>query len=145
MRNVSEKKKVVEKIKTQILCSITFFWSNSVYEIMWTNIVEPGRSQMTIWRTPFQDNSVPGMRLYPRRPDSGPPRIWLRYTRQGKRKTNSTHIERRRLASAEVWSSEQMFETIYNVRKLHWLWKTVVSKGVSPKFKLPWTENQHKN
>jgi len=43
--------KVVEEIKTQILCSITFFFLNlTVYEIMWKYIVEPGRAQMTIWR-----------------------------------------------------------------------------------------------
>jgi len=49
MRNVSDK--VVEKIKTHILCSITFFFSpenRAVYEIMWKNIVERGRPQMTI-------------------------------------------------------------------------------------------------
>jgi hypothetical protein len=47
MRNVSEK--VVEKIKTYILCSVTpyskimFF-----YEIMWKNMVQPDRPQMAI-------------------------------------------------------------------------------------------------
>jgi hypothetical protein len=41
----------VEKIKTHILCSITFFPENrAVYEMMWKNNVEPGRPQMTIWR-----------------------------------------------------------------------------------------------
>ena len=44
--------KVVEKIKTHILWSVTlFFFKLAVYEIMWQNIAEPGRSQMTIWRT----------------------------------------------------------------------------------------------
>jgi hypothetical protein len=34
--------KVVEKIKTRILCSITFFSENhAFYEIMWKNIVWP--------------------------------------------------------------------------------------------------------
>jgi len=48
MRNVSDK--IVEKIKTQILFSITFFLENhAVNEKMWKNIVEPGRQQMTIW------------------------------------------------------------------------------------------------
>jgi len=42
--------KVVEKIKTHISCSITFFGSLAVYEIMWKNVVERGRPQMTIWR-----------------------------------------------------------------------------------------------
>ena len=43
--------KVVEKIKTHILCSVSFFSENrAVYEIMWENIVEPDRPQMTIQR-----------------------------------------------------------------------------------------------
>jgi hypothetical protein len=45
------KKKVVGKIKTYILCPITFFPENhAVYEIVWKNIVEAGRPQMKIWR-----------------------------------------------------------------------------------------------
>jgi hypothetical protein len=48
--------KAVEKIKTQILCSVTFFFffsfeNHVVYEIVWKNIVERGRLQMKIWRT----------------------------------------------------------------------------------------------
>jgi len=43
--------KVVVKIKTHILCSVTFLFENRVvYKIMWKNIVQPGRPQMTIWR-----------------------------------------------------------------------------------------------
>ena len=43
--------KVVEKIKTHILCSVIFFPENrTVCEIMWENIVERGRAQMAIWR-----------------------------------------------------------------------------------------------
>ena len=43
--------KVVEKIKTPILGSITFFFENrAVYEIMWKNTVELGRPQMAILR-----------------------------------------------------------------------------------------------
>jgi hypothetical protein len=42
--------KVVDNIKIHILCSIIFFENRAVYEIMWKNIVEPGRLQMTIWR-----------------------------------------------------------------------------------------------
>ena len=43
--------KVVENVKTHILGSVTFFPKNlAVYEIMWKNIVERCRSQMTIWR-----------------------------------------------------------------------------------------------
>jgi len=38
----------VEKMKTHISGSITFFFESRVfYEIMWKNIVEPGRPQMT--------------------------------------------------------------------------------------------------
>jgi len=43
------KTKVVEEIKTYILCSILFF-NRAVYEIMWQNIVEQDRLQTTIWR-----------------------------------------------------------------------------------------------
>jgi hypothetical protein len=40
---------VVEKIKTHILCSVTFFFENpTVYEIMWKNMAEPDRPQMAI-------------------------------------------------------------------------------------------------
>jgi hypothetical protein len=46
--------KVVEKIKTHILCSVTLFENRTVCEKMWTkkkkNIVERGRPQMAIWR-----------------------------------------------------------------------------------------------
>ena len=42
---------VVEKIKTNILYSVTFFSENLiVYGIMWKNTVQPNRLQMTIWR-----------------------------------------------------------------------------------------------
>jgi hypothetical protein len=43
--------KVIEEIKTHILCSVTFFPENrAVYEKIWKNIVEWGKPQMTIWR-----------------------------------------------------------------------------------------------
>jgi hypothetical protein len=44
--------KVVQKIKTKILCSVTFFSfkNRAVYETMWKNIVERGGQQMIIWR-----------------------------------------------------------------------------------------------
>jgi uncharacterized membrane protein YecN with MAPEG domain len=38
---------VVEKIKTHILCPITFFLNRTVYEIMSKNVVEPEGLQMT--------------------------------------------------------------------------------------------------
>jgi hypothetical protein len=42
--------KVVEKIKTHI-GSVSFFFENrAMFEIMWENITEQGRPQMTIWR-----------------------------------------------------------------------------------------------
>ena len=42
--------KVAEKIKTRILCPITFPETPAIYEITWKNIVQPDRLQMTIWR-----------------------------------------------------------------------------------------------
>ena len=44
--------KVVQKIKTHTLCSVTFFFleNRAVYENMWENNVEPGTPQMTIRR-----------------------------------------------------------------------------------------------
>jgi hypothetical protein len=43
--------KVIQTIKTHILYSVTFFppENHAVYEIMWKNMVERGRPQMTIW------------------------------------------------------------------------------------------------
>jgi len=38
---------VAEKIKKHIVCSVTSL-PITIYEIMWKNMVEPGRSQMTI-------------------------------------------------------------------------------------------------
>jgi hypothetical protein len=47
MRSVSDK--VVEKIKTRFYMLNDFFSENRVvYEIMWKNMVEPDRPQMTI-------------------------------------------------------------------------------------------------
>jgi len=41
--------KEVEKIKTHILFSETFFSGNrAVYEIIWKNMIEPDRLQMTM-------------------------------------------------------------------------------------------------
>jgi len=42
--------KVVEKIKTHILCSITFFRKSCRWWDMWKNTAQPGRPQMTMWR-----------------------------------------------------------------------------------------------
>ena len=39
---------VLEKIKTRILCSVKFSENRAVYEIMWKNMVELDRPQMTI-------------------------------------------------------------------------------------------------
>ena len=43
--------KIVDKIKTHILCSVTFFFfeNRAVYETMLKNIVKAGRPQKTIW------------------------------------------------------------------------------------------------
>jgi len=40
--------KVVEKIKTHSLCSVTFFENHTIYEIRCKNSLELGRPQMTI-------------------------------------------------------------------------------------------------
>jgi hypothetical protein len=45
MRNVLEK--IVDKIKTHVLCSVTFFENHAVYEIMSKNLVEPEGPQVT--------------------------------------------------------------------------------------------------
>ena len=51
-RNVSEKKSCRENQNTHFVSSYFFFSfeNRTVYEIMWENIVERGRPQMTIWR-----------------------------------------------------------------------------------------------
>ena len=48
MRNSSDK--VVEKIKTHILCSVNFFENRAVYEKMRKKYFKGGRPQVTIWR-----------------------------------------------------------------------------------------------
>jgi hypothetical protein len=47
MRNISDK--LLDKIQTHIACSITFFSHEilTVYEIMWKNMLGPGRPKMT--------------------------------------------------------------------------------------------------
>ena len=40
--------KAAEKIKSHILCSVTFFENRAVYETMWKNTVELGRPQTTM-------------------------------------------------------------------------------------------------
>jgi hypothetical protein len=42
--------KFVEKVKTHILYSVTFFSKGAVCEIMWKNIVKTDRPKMTIRR-----------------------------------------------------------------------------------------------
>ena len=44
-------KKVVEKFEIRILCPISFFFfeNHAVYEIMWQNSVEQGRSHTAAW------------------------------------------------------------------------------------------------
>jgi hypothetical protein len=46
IRNILNK--VVVKIKTHLLCSITFLEIRAAYEIRWKNIVQPDRPQMKI-------------------------------------------------------------------------------------------------
>jgi hypothetical protein len=40
--------KVVEKIKTHICVQKLYLESHAVYELMWKNMVEPDRPQMTV-------------------------------------------------------------------------------------------------
>jgi hypothetical protein len=40
--------KVVEKIKTHILCSIIFYKSNAIYKIMWKNMVDDSAEKNAI-------------------------------------------------------------------------------------------------
>jgi len=48
MRNISDKS--VEKIKSHVSCLLTFFLVENlvIYEIIWKNMAEPDRPQMTI-------------------------------------------------------------------------------------------------
>ena len=43
-------KKVIEKIKTHFEVQKLLFENRAVYELICKNVVEPDRSQMTIWR-----------------------------------------------------------------------------------------------
>jgi hypothetical protein len=49
MRNVSDSS-CRENQNTHFVFSNFFFQNRAVYEIMWKNIVEWGRPQMTVWR-----------------------------------------------------------------------------------------------
>jgi len=46
MKNISKR---CCREKTHFLCAVTFFLNSAVYEIMCKNILEPGRTQMTMW------------------------------------------------------------------------------------------------
>jgi len=49
MRNVAGKScRVCQNVNTHILHSMTFSENRAFYELMWTNIVQPDRSQMII-------------------------------------------------------------------------------------------------
>ena len=47
--------KFVEKIETHVARSVNFFFfeNPALYKIMWKNVIERGRPQMTIWRVRF--------------------------------------------------------------------------------------------
>jgi len=49
MTDVSDK--FLEKIKTNILCSVSLFFPENpaVYEIVWKNMIDPDSPQMTIY------------------------------------------------------------------------------------------------
>jgi hypothetical protein len=40
--------KIIEKIKIHILCSKTFSEIRALYDLIWKNMVEPDKPQMTI-------------------------------------------------------------------------------------------------
>ena len=42
--------KATEKIRAHIFCSVMIFANRAVYDVMWKNMVEPDRPQITIWR-----------------------------------------------------------------------------------------------
>ena len=50
--------KVVEKIKTHILCPITFFENRAVYVIMSKNMVEPEGPEMTSQNGAYELHAV---------------------------------------------------------------------------------------
>ena len=50
MRNVSDRSCRENQNTHFVINNIFFFENRAVYEIMWKNIVERGRPQMTIWR-----------------------------------------------------------------------------------------------
>jgi len=56
MRNVATK--VVEKIKTHI-------FNRAVYEIIWKNVVQPGRPQITIWRMRIACRITKAINIHP--------------------------------------------------------------------------------
>jgi len=41
---------VIDKIKTHVSCSVRSFEYCAVYEIIWENVVERGKPQITVWR-----------------------------------------------------------------------------------------------
>jgi hypothetical protein len=50
MKNISDKS-CIETRNTHFIFIFFFFLENrAVYEIMWKNLVEPSRPQMTVWR-----------------------------------------------------------------------------------------------
>jgi hypothetical protein len=46
MRNILDK--FVDKIETLFMLNIFFSENRAIYEIMWKNMVQPGRPQMTV-------------------------------------------------------------------------------------------------
>jgi hypothetical protein len=49
MRNVADGS-CTESKKTHFVFNFFFLGNRAVYEIMWKNIVEQGRPQVTVWR-----------------------------------------------------------------------------------------------
>jgi hypothetical protein len=42
--------KVLEKVETHFMFKTFIFENRALYDIMWKNIVDPGRPHITIWR-----------------------------------------------------------------------------------------------
>ena len=65
------------------------------------------------------------MLLWQRYTNRGTPIIWLWYTKQRKRKTNSKHHKRRLLACVEKCVREQITKRVHPFLKLYRIWKHV--------------------
>jgi len=106
-------KKFVEKIKTHILCSVTFFFpeNRTICEIMWGDNVNPDRTQMKIRSMRFA--------------------CWINRARD----TNSEYVKIIIAFPLQLWLQERASMLLYNVHRLSWcIW---FSLRVDPPRDLP--------